>query len=198
MANKTFWRTNEQIRAREVRAIDEAGGQIGIMPVREVILLAKKEGKDVVEIASKAEPPVVKVIEYGKFKYQEEKKQREQNKKAKSADLKEVRFSPFMGEQDYQTRMKRVREFLIDGDKVRAVVVFKGRQMDSKKFGYDLLKKILREFEEAVSVDMEPKFAGRHLAMIISPIKKKMAAYIQSKALEDKLSKNVKENKAKN
>lgn len=192
MAKKTFWRTNEQIRAREVRAIDESGGQIGIMPVKDVILLAKKEGKDVVEIASKAEPPVVKVIEYGKFKYQEEKKSREQSKKAKSADLKEVRFTPFMGEADYQTRLKRAREFLLDGDKVRAVVVFKGRQMDSKKYGYDLLKKILEEFEDAVSVDMEPKFAGRHLAMIVSPIKKKMAAYAQALAEEEKLTKNDK------
>lgn len=190
MAKKTFWRTNEQIRAREVRAIDENGGQIGIMPVKDVIILAKKEGKDVVEIAAKAEPPVVKVIEYGKFKYQEEKKSREQNKKAKAADLKEVRFTPFMGDADYQTRMKRVREFLLDGDKVRAVVVFKGRQMDSKKFGYELLKKILEEFEDAVSVDMEPKFTGRHLAMIISPIKKKMIAYAQAMAEEEKLTQN--------
>ena len=191
MAKKTFWRTNEQIRAREVRAIDESGGQIGIMPVKDVIILAKKDGKDVVEIASKAEPPVVKVIEYGKFKYQEEKKAREQHKKAKAADLKEVRFTPFMGEADFQTRLKRVREFLLDGDKVKVVVVFKGRQMDSKKFGYELLKKILSEFENAVSVDMEPKFTGRHLAMIISPIKKNMIAYAQMLAEEEKLIENV-------
>ena len=192
MAKKTFWRTNEQIRAREVRAIGESGNQIGIMSVRDAIIHAKKEGKDVVEIAAKAEPPVVKVIEYGKFKYQEEKKLKEQNKKAKAAELKEVRFSPFMGEQDYQTRLKRVREFLLDGDKVRTVVVFKGRQMDSKKFGYDLLKKVLAEFGESVAVDMEPKFAGRHLAMIISPIKKKMLMYAQAKSEEDKLLKNEK------
>lgn len=192
MAKKNFWRINEQIRAQQVRAIDESGGQIGVMPVREAIVLAKKEGKDVVEIAAKAVPPVVKVIEYGKFKYQEEKKSREQNKKAKAAELKEIRLSPFMGDQDYRTRLKRVREFLLDGDKVRVVVVFKGRQMDSKKFGYELLKKVLQEFGDAVAVDMEPKFNGRHLAMIISPIKKHMTIYAQALAEEEKLTGNGK------
>jgi len=185
LAKKTFWKTNEQIKASQVRAIDEKGGQIGLMTVREAIDFAKKNGKDVVEIAAKAQPPVVKVIEYGKFKYQEEKKAKEQNKKAKSADLKEVRFSPFMGEQDYKTRLRRVRKFLVDGDKVRVVVVFKGRQMNSKKFGYDLLRKVLDEFREAVAVDMEPKFAGRHLAMIISPIKKKITKYVKEDQTEN-------------
>ena len=186
MAKKTFWRTNEQIRAQQVRALDAEGKLIGIMTVKEAIALAQKTGEDVIEIAPKAEPPVVKVIEIGKFKYQEEKKRKEQQKKAKAAELKEVRFSPFMGDEDFRTRMRRVREFLINGDKVKTVVVFKGRHMDSKKFGYALLKKILSEFGEAVAVDMEAKFSGRYLAMIISPIKAKMTQYVKDSQTENK------------
>lgn len=186
MAKKTFWRTNEQIRAQEVRALDAEGKLIGIMSVKDAIALAQKTGEDVVEIAAKAEPPVVKIIEIGKFRYQEEKKRKEALKKAKAAELKEVRFSPFMGDEDFRTRMRRVREFLIDGDKVKTVVVFKGRHMDSKKFGYDLLKKILAEFGDAVAVDMEPKFAGRYLAMIISPIKSKINQYVKESETEIK------------
>lgn len=152
--------------------------------------MAKKEGLDLVEIAPKASPPVVKIIDFGKFKYQEEKKQKKAKKGSKSADLKEVRFSPFIGEADYNTRLTRVNGFLKDGDKVRAVVKFKGRQMGSKAFGYNLFKKLLSEVTTEVNIDMEPKFVGRHLSMVISPMSK-------GKSKKPKESKPKKINKEK-
>lgn len=164
-----FWPKNEQIRSTTLRVIDSDDKQIGVISKTKAMELAKKEGLDLVEIASKANPPVAKIIDYGKHKYREEKKQKESQKKSKTGELKEVRFSPFIGDADYNTRMKRVRKFLKEKSKVRLVVFFKGRQMGSKQFGYSLFRKILIELGEGINVDMEPKFLGRKLSMVISP-----------------------------
>ena len=167
---KTFYRTNEQIRANEVRVLDDKGKQLGVMKREEALAKAREQGIDLVEIAPKAKPPVAKVIEFGKFKYQEEKKLKKQKKGIKNVDVKELRFSPFIGEADYASRLKRIREFMAEGHKIRPVVKFKGRQMGSKQFGYNLLKRLLTDLEGNVNIDMEPKFIGRHLAMVISPV----------------------------
>jgi translation initiation factor IF-3 len=171
------WRVNEQITAPEVRVVGTNEDHSGVMPISEALELAKKEGLDLIEIAGRVSPPVVKIADYGKFRYAQEKKLKEQKKKAKTSELKEVRFSPFIAKKDYTTRLKRVKEFLNDNHKVRTAVVFKGRHMDSKKFGYRLLERILgdlqAETEKAISIDMDPKFAGRHLAMVISQSKSK-------------------------
>lgn len=167
-----FWPKNEQIRSTTLRVIDSDDKQIGVISKTKALELAKKEGLDLVEIAGKANPPVAKIIDYGKHKYREEKKLKESHKKSKTGDLKEVRFSPFIAEGDYNTRMKRVREFLEEKSKIRLVVVFKGRQMGSKQFGYSLFRKILIELGDGINVDMEPKFLGRKLAMVISPTSK--------------------------
>jgi translation initiation factor IF-3 len=172
LKKKLFWRTNDEIAAPELRVIDKEGRQIGVKTRAEALDLAKKSGLDLVEIAPMAKPPVVQVIEFGKFRYKEEKKARAQNKAGKPAELKEIRFSPFIAEGDYQTRFRRMSEFLSAGHKIRVVVVFKGRQMGSKKFGYALVDRILNELGERVVVDMKPKFLGRHLAMVVSPLKK--------------------------
>lgn len=169
------WRINHQIRANEVRVLDKEGKQLGVLSVSEALKEAEKAGLDLVEVASKAKPPVVKIIDFGKFKYQEEKKLKKQKSKTKVADVKEVRFSPFMGEADYQTRVKRVNEFLNDGHKIRPVVKFKGRQMGSKKFGYEVLERLVEDLTHPIVIDMDPKFLGRHLAMVISPVKKAKA-----------------------
>ena len=133
------------------------------------LVQARKSGLDLIEIAPIAKPPVAKIINFGKFRYQEEKKEKQQKKGVKGGELKEIRFSPFIGEADYKTRLERVKEFLEDKDKVRLVVKFKGRQMGSKQFGYSLLKRVLDELGQSIAVDMEPKFLGRHLIMVISP-----------------------------
>jgi len=171
LKKKSRWRINEDIRAPEVRVIGDEGKQVGVMPVSEALALSKSKDKDLVEIAPKAKPPVVKVVNFGKFKYAEEKKERDQKKKSKAAELKEVRLSPFIAEGDYNTRLRRINKFLKLGHKVRVVVVFKGRHMGSKPFGYKRMKEILDTVDHDVSIDMEPKFLGRHLAMVISPLK---------------------------
>jgi len=144
------------------------------MKLEKALETAKKAGLTLVEVAPKAVPPVAKIVEFGKFRYQEEKKQREREKKTKGGELKEIRFSPFIAENDYNIRLGRVKEFLSEKNKVRLVVVFKGRQMGSKQFGFNLLKKLVNELGEAISIDMNPKFLGKHLIMIVSPTTKKI------------------------
>lgn len=171
---KLFWRINENIRSPEVRVIGADGKQLGVMKSSEALTAAKKQGLTLVEIAPTAKPPVAKIVDFGKFRYQEEKKQRREAKKAKAAELKEVRFSPFIAENDFQTRFGRVKEFLGEKNKVRLVVAFRGPQMRSKKFGYDLLARMLKELGDTVVTDMQPKFLGKHLMMIVSPLAKRI------------------------
>lgn len=144
---------------------------MGVLPIREALEKAREKGLDLIEIAPQAKPPVVKIEDFGKFKYREEKKLKKQ--KPKASDLKEVRLSPFIGDHDYQVRLGRIKGFLKEKHKVKVVVVFKGRHMGSKEFGYKLLGKILEDLGATISIDMEPKFVGRHLAMVISPTSKK-------------------------
>lgn len=175
------WRVNEQIRAEKLRVIGADGKQIGLLTKQEALEKSKKEGLDLIEIAPQAVPPVAKIINFGKFRYQEEKKRRQEAKKAKSAELKEIRFTPFIAENDYNIRLARIRKFLSDKNKVKAVVVFKGRQLGSRQFGYSLLKRLVEEFKESIVVDMEPKFIGRHLIMIISPVNRPRIKDAESK-----------------
>ncbi len=171
-SSNLYWRTDNAIRAPEVRVIGEDGKQLGVMSVPSALDEARKKGLTLVEIAPNAKPPVVKIVNFGKFRYQEEKKLRAQAKKGKPGDLKEVRFSPFIADNDYKVRLEKVKRFLGEKDKVRLVVVFRGPQMGSKPFGYNLLKRILEELGDSVAVDMQPKFLGKHLMMIVSPMTK--------------------------
>lgn len=163
------WRINEYIVAKEVRVIGPDGKQIDIMSIDKALNEAKKNSLDLIEIAPKAKPPVVRIMDFGKFRYQEVKREREIKKKTKNPDVKEIRFSPFIGEADYRTRLERVKEFLEDGNKVRTVVKFRGREMFSKNYGYRIFDRILEEIGQNINIDMEPKFVGRHLTMVISP-----------------------------
>lgn len=172
MKTNLYWNTDFRIPARELRVIGSDGKQLGVLTKEAAIEAAKKEGLTLVEIAPNAKPPVAKIVDFGKFRYQEEKKLRK-GSKTKGGDLKEIRFSPFIAENDYVTRLNRVKEFLADKNKVRPVVVFKGPQLRSKQFGYDLLARIVNELGESIVVDMEPKFLGKHLMMVISPTNKK-------------------------
>lgn len=157
-----------------MRVIGEDGKQIGVMSRDEALAKAKELNIDLIETVPRALPPVAKLIEFGKFRYQEEKKEREIKKKAKGGELKEIRFTPFIGGGDYETRIKRIEEFLDDGNKVRIVVVFKSRQMAGPTHGYALIQKIVDRFKERTILDMEPKFFGKRLACVISPTKKKL------------------------
>lgn len=183
-----------QIHAPKVRVIDANGKQVGVLSIQEALKKAEKAGLDLVEIAPLAKPPVVKIINFGKFRYQENKRLKSQKKKTKAPELKEIRFSPFIATADYETRIVRIKEFLKEKNKVRVVVKFKGRQMNNKQFGYDLLEKVTKLFGENIVVDMEPKFIGRHLTMVISPTTKRPVPKkpVPKKPVPKKKEKNAK------
>lgn len=163
------WRINHQISAKELRVIDSNGKQIGILSREEALKRAYEMNADLIEIAANANPPVAKIEDFGKFRYKEEKKIKKSKKGLKGGETKEIRFTPFIGNADFETRIKRIDEFLKEGNKVRINVKFSGRQMGSKQFGYDLIKRILDSFDGRASLDMEPKFLGRSLITVVSP-----------------------------
>jgi translation initiation factor IF-3 len=170
-----FWRTDFSIRAPSLRVVDSEGKLIGVLGKDEAVKRAKEAGLTLVEIAPNATPPVAKIVDFGKFRYAEEKKARAQAKKVKGGDVKEIRFSPFIAENDFNVRIGRIKEFFADKNKVRVVVVFRGPQMRVKHVGYDVIKRIKAVFGDTVITDMEPKFLGKHLVTVISPISKAKA-----------------------
>jgi translation initiation factor IF-3 len=184
-SSKLNWRVNEQISAREIRVIDASGKQLGVIDKSKALVLAKEANLDLVEVAPNATPPVVKIIDFGKFRYAEEKKLKKAAKGIKGGEIKEIRFSPFIADNDYATRLARIKEFIEERNKVRVVVVFLGRQMGSKQFGYDVLKRVLSDMGDKVGVDQEPKFLGRHLSMTISPKGVKQNAENQNKEVDN-------------
>ncbi|OGH47146.1 MAG: translation initiation factor IF-3 [Candidatus Levybacteria bacterium RIFCSPLOWO2_01_FULL_39_10] len=167
-----YYRTNNRIFAQELRVLDESGKQIGVISKNEALNIAREANLDLVEIAPAARPPVARIIDFNKFLYQEEKKKREQRKKSKTGDTKEVRLGPFMNAHDLETMTKRTREFLEDNSKVKLVVRFKGREMGHPEFGYKVIKKAIESLSDISKVDREPKFEGRQLIAMISPDKK--------------------------
>lgn len=194
-SNKINWRVNEQITSPQLRVIGEDAKQIGVLAKAEALKKAKELGLDLVEIAPTAKPPVAKIIAFSKFRYQQEKKEKADAKKVKGGELKEIRLSPFIAQGDYNTRIARIREFLDERNKVRVVVVFMGRQMGSKNFGYALLKRVIADLgPETISLDVEPKFIGRHLGMVISPLNRvrKVETPVVAKETEEKRDKNGK------
>lgn len=167
-----FWRTDYSIRAPSLRVIDSEGKLIGVITRDEAIAKAKDAGLTLVEIAPTANPPVAKIVDFGKFRYSEEKKARVAAKKVKGGEVKEIRFSPFIGDADFEVRIKRIKEFFEDRNKVKVVVVFRGPQMQVKRAGYDVINKIKSVFGDTIITDMEPKFLGKYLTTVISPISK--------------------------
>ncbi len=191
--SKLFWRTDYQIRASRLRVVGSDNKLIGEMGKDEAIRKAKAEGLTLVEIAPNAVPPVAKIVDFGKFKYAEEKKARAQAKGVKGGEVKEIRFSPFIGESDFQIRIKRIREFFSERNKVRVVVVFKGPQMRVKHTGFELINRIKAELGEGVQTDMEPKFLGKYLSTIISMSARKAAKPATGKELQQNGKTEIKE-----
>lgn len=168
--NKKFYRLNQFIQAQTVRAVDEKGKQVGVMSLNEALEEARKQELDLVEIAPKANPPVVKIIDFKKFKYLEAKK--ESSQRIKKTDIKEIRLTPFMASNDFQQKIKRAAKFLKDRHQVKISVFFKGRLIAKKEFGYNLIEKALIELAEISSVQQPPKFLGRYLVAILNPNEK--------------------------
>lgn len=155
-----------------MRVVDETGKQLGVMSRDEAIRAAVTAGLDLVEIAPMARPPVAKIIDFKKFKYIEAKKDREGSKKSGKVDLKEIRFSPFIAQGDMQNRLDRITEILGDGDRVKIVVKFSGRQITHVEFGHELVKKILEGLSGIAVADGEPKLQGKQLFLILNPAKR--------------------------
>jgi len=163
-----FYRINQYIQAKEVRVVDETGKQIGVLPIFAAIQKAREAGLDLVEVASGAKPPVAKIIDFKKFKYLEAKKEKEEKKGIKGGELKEIRFSPFIAQNDLDIRVKRIKEFLKENNKVRVVIRFSGREITKKEFGYKVIDKIMENLSELAEKDSEPKFMGRNLFLTLS------------------------------
>lgn len=170
-SSRSAFTANERIRYPEVRVISETGEQLGVMSTAEAQAKARAVEKDLVLITEQAKPPVVKIIELAKFKYQYQQRESENRKKAKKQDLKEVRFTPFMGEGDFESRLKKVITFLNKGDKVRLSLQFKGRAILKKEFGYDMFARVIQATEDIGKVEMEPKLMGKKLIAQLIPSK---------------------------
>ncbi len=152
--------------------MDFAGIQIGVISKFEALKKAKAEGLDLVEIAPNAKPPVAKIIDFKKFLYQEEKKKKEEKKRSKVSETKEVRLGPFMSDNDLSVMIKRSRDFLEDGDKVRLVLKFAGRQVTHPEFGHKIIDRVITNLSDISKVEKEKKLEGKQMISIISPDKK--------------------------
>ena len=162
---------NERIRAREVRVIDDESGQLGIMPPFEALKKARERGLDLVEISPTANPPVCKIMDYGKFLYEQEKKERAAKKKQKVITVKEVKFSINVDDHDYETKKNHVLRFLGEGDKVKASLRFRGREMAHRNLGRDMIDRLIRDVSEKAVVEFAPRMEGNTMHAILAPKK---------------------------
>ncbi len=165
---KVFFRKNYQIRASEVRVLDDKGEMVGIMPIKEALQKAEELEIDLVEIAPMAKPPVAKLIDYSKFLYQLKKKKQEEKKGSKASETKQIRFGPFIGEHDLDIKLKRAKEFLTEGNKVKFTVRFTGRQMGHQEIGKQKLEQVLEKLGEMAKVEREIKMEGRQMHMMLA------------------------------
>jgi translation initiation factor IF-3 len=173
---KQFIRINERIRAREVRVIDDAGNQLGILPPFEALKIARERGLDLVEVSPNAVPPVCRIQDYGKFLYEKDKSERAARKKQKIIVVKEVKFSVTVDEHDYQTKKNQAVRFLTEGDKVKASLRFKGRQMAHRELGYAIINRLIQDIGDAGTVEFMPRMEGTTLHAILAPGKKEQQA----------------------
>ena len=169
---KQFIRINERIRAREVRVIDDKGEQLGIMPPFDALKIARERGLDLVEVSPTAVPPVCRIQDYGKFLYEKDKSERAARKKQKVIVVKEVKFSVTVDEHDYQTKKNQAVRFLTEGDKVKASLRFKGRQMAHRELGYAIINRLIQDIGDAGVVEFMPRMEGTTLHAILAPGKK--------------------------
>jgi translation initiation factor IF-3 len=165
---------NERIRAREIRVIDEEGKQLGIMPPFEALKSARSQGLDLVEVAPTANPPVCRIINYGKYLYQLNKRQHEARKHQKSVGLKEVKMRPRTSAHDFETKRNKVLEFLQEGAKVKITIMFRGREMAHRDLGFNMVERLIQEVGETGQVETRPRLEGPNLTTILAP--KKAAA----------------------
>ena len=163
-------RTNNRINSPEVQVIASNGENLGILNTNQAIAMAKEEGLDLIEIAPKANPPVCKIIDIGKFKYDAQKKANNAKKKQKIVSLKEIKLRPVTGSHDYDFKVKNAKKFIIKGDKVKFTIRFKGRELQHSHLGNVLMNKIKEDMKEIGKVELDPKFDGKQMIMVIQPL----------------------------
>jgi translation initiation factor IF-3 len=162
-------RVNEDIRSPQVRLIDEEGEMQGVMTAREAIQKAYAVGLDLLEISPNADPPVVKILDFGKFKYEQQKKRNEAKKKQKVIEIKEIKVRPNIDENDYQVKMRAMKSFIEEGDKVKVTLRFRGREMAHQDIGIRVLERIRSEMDVVTKVEQMPKMENRQMVMVLSP-----------------------------
>ena len=160
---------NRNIRAKDVRVIDPDGNQIGVIPTYKAIAVANDFGLDLVEISPNADPPVCKIMDYGRYKYELTKKKQEAKKKQSTVQLKEIKVRPKTGDHDLNTKINHIKKFIDRKDKVKVTVIFRGREITLTQQGRTLLEKIVQETEEIATVEQHPKFEGRTMVMVLAP-----------------------------
>lgn len=162
-------RTNERIRVREIRVIDETGAQLGIMPPPQALALARGKGLDLVEISPTAVPPVCRIMDFGKYQYEQQKRTRAARKHQKVIEVKEIKFRPKVDEHDYQFKKKHIERFLEDGDKVKATIFFRGREMAHPEIGRRILERLSTELAEVAIMEAFPQKEGNQMHTILAP-----------------------------
>ena len=162
-------RVNEQIEAEKVRVVNADGEMVGVISKEEGIEIAFEAGLDLVEVSPNADPPVCKVLDYGKYKYEAQKKANEARKKQKVIDVKEIKMRPGIDEHDYQVKMRAINRFLSDGDKVKVTLRFRGREMAHQELGAKILDRVQKDLEEIAKVEHFPKMEGRQMTMVFTP-----------------------------
>ncbi len=160
---------NKGIRASQVRVIGSDGVQIGIVPIEEALRLAAEESLDLVEVSPGAKPPVCKIMDFGKFKYEQTKKKQEARRKQKNTQIKEIKVRPKTGDHDLETKIKHIKKFISKNDKVKITMVFRGREFMLKEQAGQVLEKIVSLTEDFAQVEQEPKFEGRFITMLLGP-----------------------------
>jgi translation initiation factor IF-3 len=162
-------RVNDEIRAAQVRLIDQNGEMQGVMSAREALNRAFAVGMDLLEISPNADPPVVKILDFGKFKYEQQKKKNEAKKKQKVIEIKEVKVRPNIDENDYQVKMRAMKSFIEEGDKVKVTLRFRGREMAHQEIGVKVLERIRTEMDPLTKVEQFPRLENRQMVMVLSP-----------------------------
>ncbi len=162
-------RVNNEIQALKIRLIDEKGEMVGVVGLREGLMMADEAGLDLVEVSPNAEPPVCKITDYGKYKYEAQKKANEARKKQKIIEVKEIKMRPGIDDHDYEVKMRAMKKFLDTGDKVKVTLRFRGREMVHQDLGMNVLKRVREELDPVSKVEQLPKMEGRQMTMVLSP-----------------------------
>ena len=162
-------RINEEIGVMRVRLVDERGNMVGVIARNEALQMAGNAGLDLVEISPNADPPVCKILDYGKFKYEEQKKKNEARKKQKIIEVKEIKLRPSIDDHDYQVKMRSMNKFIEEGDKVKVTMRFRGRELAHQELGMNVLMRVRDDLETIAKVEQMPRMGGRQMTMVVAP-----------------------------